>query len=107
MVVDSALPVKQVSEIIQNTLPDYGVDVEKILLRKVGSPGRKIGVNTRLEAWLQKRTKPFDNATFARYMEMEYSAAYKKLQRMVKAGLLTREEDRAASRVYYQVVREE
>ena len=67
---------------LHKVLNQTDVEVISIKFEEKKRAGRPPKPNPRIDAWLQKRTKPFSCKTFAEYLGMPYASTYQKLQRM-------------------------
>ena len=88
---------------IRETIEDWSGTVSNLKITKLGSPGRKPDRKTRsmVEVWIKRRTKPFTCATFAKYLGVSNNAAWKRLEGLVRAGVIIKE--RMNGEVIYRV----
>ena len=83
---------------------DLEIEMTKLVVRKRSQPGRPAKVGEKVQVWLDGRTKPFTVKVFAKYLGITDSAAWKKLERLVRAGKMTKRRLENGS-VEYQVYR--
>lgn len=97
----------QIRSILENTAADYGWlilgDVWVTEVKKAGRP-RNSSSMEKVEILLKRQVKPFTTASFAKFIGVQRSTAWKHLERLVKQGAISKMTDENGIN-RYQVIR--
>lgn len=85
-------------------LEDAEYEPHRLQVTALKPRGRQSPSHPKVQEWLRGRKKPFDVALFAKYTELSYSAAHRRLRGLVDKGLVTKQMV-DGGRVEYQVYR--
>jgi biotin operon repressor len=96
--------VETLESITQNMCEDFGIDVKQLEISRIGKRGRPAVKDKLLEYFLEQRTRPFSTATIAAFLGVDRTTAWKRLERLVLAGRITKTEGEEGA-MMYEVVR--
>lgn len=93
---------EELSEIIDNFSMDMGFDVRQKKVTPVKRPGRPSKLSQRVNLWVEKRTKPFTSTKFQEFTGLTRSAAWRRLDRLVAAGVYKKKVGELGEMIYYR-----
>lgn len=91
---------EEMLDILENISADMGLKVRKQTLTEVQARGRRSAFTQKIDYFMAKRSKPFSAKLFADYVGLTPAAAWRRLDRLVAAGHVIKEQQDDGTMLY-------